>query len=209
MPESDWFLKGLLFENCSCQLICPAHISFRQECTYERCVGHWAIHIDEGRSGNTDLSELDILILYDAPQRMYEGDWKQVFVFPCQSTDLQRTALEDILCGRSGGPWEVLSRFVSEQHTSVVLDLNYEDIGRQKRMWIPGMFDTEVSAIRANNDTGEAMLVNLFNQIHSDRQILARGQTDSKIESFRFATNRSHALYSDIRWSGAQPVPAT
>jgi len=43
MSDIDpWWVNGTLFENCNCQLLCPAHISFRQDCQDERCVGFWA-----------------------------------------------------------------------------------------------------------------------------------------------------------------------
>lgn len=45
-----WWAKGLLFENCNCQVVCPGHVSFKQLCTHERCLGHWSIHIEEGNS---------------------------------------------------------------------------------------------------------------------------------------------------------------
>lgn len=199
----SWFADGLLFENCSCQLICPAHISFKQDCTHDRCLGHWAVHIASGRFGEVDLSGLNVLILYDAPQRMYEGGWRQVFLFGERSSTAQREALTLIFSGRAGGPWEVLAKFVEQQLDSQVLPLQFEDQGRRKRFWIDGVFDTEVSAIRANNDQGDAMLVNLFNQIHSDRQVLARGTTVSTVSAFPFSNDKTHALYSDFSWSGS------
>ena len=47
MSDNDnpqkWWGTGLLFENCSCQVLCPAHVSVKQRCTHERCTGHWAV----------------------------------------------------------------------------------------------------------------------------------------------------------------------
>ena len=37
-----WWARGLIFENCSCTLVCPGHVHFSQPCTHERCVGYWA-----------------------------------------------------------------------------------------------------------------------------------------------------------------------
>ena len=69
MPHPTWHIHGLLFENCSCQLVCPAHISFKQNCTNERCTGHWSLHIDEGRYDDTLLNGLNavICLLYTSP----------------------------------------------------------------------------------------------------------------------------------------------
>ncbi len=205
MSNPAWSLSGLLFENCSCQLVCPAHISFKQNCTHERCIGHWSIHVDRGSYGDVDLSGCNILILYDAPQRMYEGGWNQVFFFDEAILPDQRAALDIILTGKAGGPWQVLSRFVSNHLKSRVVCLHFEDQGREKRMWIDGVFETEISSIRAKDDRGEALLVNLFNQIHSERQVLARGSTRSFDSEFAFEIENTHALYSEFSWSGILP----
>ncbi|MBT5873357.1 MAG: DUF1326 domain-containing protein, partial [Candidatus Latescibacteria bacterium] len=138
----SWSANGLLFENCSCQLICPAHISFKQDCTHDRCLGHWAVHFASGRFRQVDLSGQNVLILYDAPQRMYEGGWRQVFIFEERSSPGQREALNVILSGKAGGPWEVLAKFVGEQLDGQILPLKFEDDGRRKRIWIDGIFDT-------------------------------------------------------------------
>ena len=206
MSTPAWSLSGLLFENCSCQLVCPAHISFKQSCTHERCIGHWSIHVDRGSYGDVDLSGCNILILYDAPQRMYEGGWNEVFFFDEAIQPDQREALDIILTGKAGGPWQVLSRFVSKHLKSRVVSLHFEDQGREKRMWIDGVFETEISAIRAKDDRGEALLVNLFNQIHSERQVLARGSTRSFDSEIAFEIENTHALYSEFSWSGLLPL---
>jgi len=75
MPETadttkKWWVKGLLFENCNCQIVCQGHISFRQLCSHERCFGHWSIHIDEGEFEGATLNDLNVIILYDTPQQM-------------------------------------------------------------------------------------------------------------------------------------------
>lgn len=41
MTAPAWWAEGPLFETCSCQLVCPAHLSFKQLCTHDRCTGLW------------------------------------------------------------------------------------------------------------------------------------------------------------------------
>ena len=57
-----WWAEGLLFENCNCQIICPAHLSFKQNCTFERCLGYWAIRFEEGTYGEVPLGGLMALL---------------------------------------------------------------------------------------------------------------------------------------------------
>lgn len=200
MTATKWWAKGLLFENCNCQLICPGHMSFKQQCTHERCMGHWAIHIDEGRYGNVPLNHLNMVILYDAPQKMYEGGWTEAFYIDERANDQQREALETIFSGQAGGPWKILSMFVSERQQTRYVPIHLEDNGRQKKMWIDGYFNTTINAIRAKDDKGEVVLSNLFNQIHSSQQVLARGETRGTDGAFDIKNKDTHALYSTFSW---------
>lgn len=79
MSGTKWRAKGLLFENCNCQLVCPAHISFKQLCTHERCIGHWSVHIEEGRFGDVVLDGLNAVIFYESPRHMISGEWTELF----------------------------------------------------------------------------------------------------------------------------------
>jgi hypothetical protein len=51
-----WHARGVMFENRSCQLFCPGHMHFSHACTHERCLGYWAIRIDEGGNGAVPLA---------------------------------------------------------------------------------------------------------------------------------------------------------
>ena len=195
-----WWIKGLLFENCNCQLLCPAHLSFKQWCTHERCVGHWALHIDEGRYGETVLDNLNVVILYNAPQHMITGGWTEVFYIDQRSNEIQRETLERIFSGQAGGPWKILARFVSKRLETRFVPIHFEDNGRRKRVWIEGILDSRIEAIRGKDDSKEAVLSNVFNQIHGFVHVLALGETQCTDKEFSFATEGSHALYSRVSW---------
>ena len=159
--QDNWWAKGLLFENCSCQLVCPGHFSFKQLCTFDRCLGHWAIHIDQGQVGEVVLADFNVVIVFDAPQRMYDGDWTQKFYIDERAEASRRAAIETILSGNAGGPWQILSQFVSKQLATRFVPIEFEDKGREKRMWINDFFDTTVKAIRAKDDVGDVVLSNI------------------------------------------------
>lgn len=200
MSDASWHARGLLFENCSCQLLCPAHVSFKQICNGDRCRGHWAFHIDAGRYGETTIDDLNIVIVFNAPVRMYSGDWTQVFYIDQRASNAQRVALEAIFSGRAGGPWVVLSRFVARQLDTQFVPMRFEDRGREKHVVIPDILETTVAAIRGGDGEGDAVLSNLHNVIHGPVQVLARGRTRSTHPAVAFATERTHGLYSHFSW---------
>jgi len=203
MSDTAWRAKGLLFENCNCQLVCPGHMSFKQLCTHERCVGAWAVHIEEGRYGDVALDGLDIAIFWDSPQHMIAGGWTEMFFVGEQADRAQREALETIFSGEASGPWEVLARFVAKRLETRYVPLRFEDGGRRKRMHVEGLFDMAVEAIRGKDKTREVLLENAFNQIHAPTQVLALGQSRLSDPEFRFEMEGSHALYSRFSWEVA------
>jgi len=75
--------------------------------------GHWAIHIDKGQFHELALNDLNIIILYDTPQLMIDGGWTEALYIDERANEAQRRAIEHILTGQAGGPWVVLSRFVT------------------------------------------------------------------------------------------------
>jgi hypothetical protein len=202
VSETTWWAEGLLFENCSCQVICPAHVSFKQLCSHERCTGHWAVHIDRGLFGGVPLDGLNALVLFDAPQRMYEGSWTEALYLDDRADGPQREALETVLRGRAGGPWAVLARFVGTWLETRVAPFVLEDRGRHKRLSVGGLFETTVEALKGPDPNREVLLENLFNQIHGPTHVLARGSTRHDDRGLVIDTQGTHALYSRFSWKG-------
>ncbi len=200
MTVPSWWAKGLLFENCNCQLLCPGHLSFKQLCDQERCLGIWALAIEDGRFEETPLGGLNAAILWDSPRHMIAGNWTTA-LFVDERADLrQREAFETILSGRAGGPWQVLGRFVGTRLDTRALPIHLEDTGRTKRMWAEGLFDTSIEAIRGKDKSQDAVLSNVFNQIHAPTQVLALGKTRCTDARLPFTTEGTHALSSQFSW---------
>ena len=203
MESPAWWAKGLLFENCSCQLLCRGHVSFRQRCDGDVCVGHWAVHIVEGQFGSVAIDDLNAVVIFDAPPVMYEGNWKQRLYLDERADVAQRTALESIFTGHVGGPWETLGRFVSDRLDTEFAPVLFEDAETEKRMVVPGVLETTVSAIRGGDRAGSAILSNLHNVLHGLVHVLARGTTRCEDDAFNFRTQKTHGLYSDFSWEGS------
>ena len=204
MASHQWNAKGLLFENCSCQLLCPAHVSFKHTCDGDRCHGHWCFHIDSGQFNDVSLNNTNIAVVFDAPTTMYEGDWTQVFYVDEATSPAQRQALESIFSGHTGGPWSVLSRFVSEQLETRVVPMTFEDNDRQKTLVIPGIFETAISAVPGADGDGDAIISNLHNVIHGPVHTMARGESRHTDSTLGFSVENTHALYSYFSWNVTQ-----
>jgi hypothetical protein len=196
----SWRARGLLFENCTCTLVCPGHMHFSQNCTYERCKGYWAIRVDEGRFGDVPLDGIKAVIAYDTPQRMIDGGWTQALIVDARTSSEQRQAMETILTGRAAGPWEKLASFVATQYATEYLPIEIEDEETTKRVSIGDRLAGVIVQIRGRDRSKPVVFENIFNQIHAARQVLYRGDTDYNDGRLVVHNSGSHGLSSSFEW---------
>ena len=111
---------------------------FSNACTHERCLGYWAIRIDEGPYGDVPLSGLKAFIAFDSPQHMIEGNWTEVVIIDEAATAAQRVALETILHGRAGGSWGLLAKFVSRWLDTRFLPIEFTEEPKRSTRAFPG-----------------------------------------------------------------------
>lgn len=200
MAAMHWWAKGLLFENCNCQLVCPGHMHFDQLCTHERCLGYWAIRVDEGNFGPVSLAGVKALIAFDAPQHMISGNWTEIVIVDDAATAEQRGAMQTILTGGAEGPWEVLARFVGRWLETRYLPIEFVEDEVSKQVKIPGLLESVVSRIRGRDRSKPVLFENIFNQIHAPRQVLATGTTEYDDGVIRIRTAKTHGLFSNFEW---------
>lgn len=79
--------------------------------------------------------------------------------------------------------------------------MEFEDTGKTKRLLIPDVFETTVSAIRGSDGDKHAVLSNLHNVIHGPEHVLAHGKTRCTDSDFNFVLQKTHGLYSNFSWT--------
>ncbi len=173
---------------------------FDQLCTHERCLGYWAIRVDGGQFEEVPLAGMRAVIAFDSPQHMISGGWTEIVLIDEGSTAAQRTALETILQGRAGGPWETLARFVDRWLDTRYVPIEFAEDEVSKSATIPGLLKTVVTRIRGRDRAKPVLFENIFNQIHAPTQVLATGATEYDDGTIRMSMGRSHGLYSDFEW---------
>jgi hypothetical protein len=208
--QSSWYARGLIFENCSCALVCPGHMHFSQNCTHERCKGYWALRIDEGTYGDVSLAGTRAVIAFDTPQRMIDGGWLQTIIIDESASEAQRRALETIFTGDAGGPWETLAAFVAIRQPTEFRAIALEDEGAVKRASIVDRLKSVVTQIRGRDKSKPVLFENIFNQIHAPTQVIALGESEYDDGVVRFRTTGSHSTFSHFEWrvTGSASAPA-
>ena len=198
---SDWWAEGLLFENCNCTAVCPGHIHFSQKCTHDVCHGFWAIRFEAGRFGGTDLAGVDAVVVYETPQVMVDGGWKQRLIVSERAAPEQRRAVEEIVSGKLGGPWEVLAGFVADALPTRTAPLRIQDAPERKEVTVAGLLAGSVDAIRGRNRGEPVTFGNIYNKIHDSTQVIARGSTRYDDGEIVIDNRGTHGLWSRFRWT--------
>jgi hypothetical protein len=147
------------------------------------------------------------VVAFDTPQRMIDGGWLETIIIDESASDAQRRALETILTGRAGGPWEKLASFVATRQPTEFRAIAFEDEGPVKRGSIVGRLKTVVTQIRGRDKSRPVLFENIFNQIHAPTQVIALGESEYDDGVVRFRTSGSHGLFSQFEWR-ATSVPA-
>jgi hypothetical protein len=201
--QPGWWARGLLFENCNCQLVCPGHMHFSQLCTHERCKGYWAIRFDDGSFGEASLAGVKAVIVYDTPQHMIDGNWIEGLIIDEAASPQQRQAVEMILSGRAGGPWEKLAQFVGRRLDTKFMPIQIVEDADSKQVTIAGMLKAAIKHIRGRDRSRPVVFENIFNQIHAPSQVIATGSTQYDDGQIVIRNDGTHGLYSTFHWSVA------
>ncbi len=199
---NDWWAEGLLFENCNCTAVCPGHIHFSQRCTHEVCRGFWAIRFEGGRVDGTDLAGVDAVVVYEAPQVMVDGGWRQRIIVSDRADRGQRRAVEEVITGARGGPWEVLARFVADALPTLSATLRIDDAPERKAVTVAGFLESAVEAIRGRDREKPVTFANIYNKVHDSTQVIARGSARYDDGEIVIDNEGTHGLWSRFRWTG-------
>lgn len=198
----EWWAKGLLFENCNCQIVCPGHFHFSQLCTHERCIGYWGINFQAGDFGGVSLEGLNAIVIYDTPQHMVSGNWIITTYIDDQASAEQQRAVERIISGEANGPWKILAQFVAERKETRRVPITFSDEGKVKTLTAGTFFKSAVSWLKGRDRESEVRLENSFNQIHNSTQVLNMGSTEYRDAPYNLVTKNTHSLHSQFSWSG-------
>ena len=140
-----WHLQGTYIENCSCEVVCPCAASaFAAPATYERCNAALAWHIDSGEVDGTDVSDLSVVLVLDAPQQMSEGNWRVGMFMDDRASDAQAEKLGGIFSGQMGGPLANVVPLISENLGMEVASIEHVDDGRHHRVKVGDAIEMEI-----------------------------------------------------------------
>lgn len=156
-----WALKGELILNCSCAVFCPCVISLgKHPPTEGQCQGWAGIRIDQGHSGDTDLSGLNVALLLDIPGNMARGNWTAAAYIDERSSDAAFEKLVNIFSGKARGTTGLFSILVSTFLGAERAPVSFEREGEKRRLVVPKRIIGEVEPIGGKDPGSHVVITN-------------------------------------------------
>ena len=157
--SDPWVIRGDLVLSCNCTVFCPCVVSLGQHPPTEGYCQTWAgIRIEEGHSGETDLSGINVGLIIDIPGPLARGNWTAgLFVGEDASIHAVK-ALTRIFTGRAGGSTALLKILVGSFLGVRQERITYRIEGETRIFQIPKIIDGRVSPIRGKRP-GENVVI--------------------------------------------------
>jgi hypothetical protein len=147
-----WEFSGRELVNCTCEYGCNCQFNALPDKGHCHAVA--AIHIDEGRHGDTVLDGLNFVGLFKWPGPIHEGHGEVLPIVDERANAQQRDALLKIMSGQDTDPFAtvfaVFATTMEKVHEPVFAPINFEvDVsGRRGRLSIPGYVEMTGEPIR-------------------------------------------------------------
>lgn len=154
-----WEFKGRELVNCSCEYGCNCQFGGLPDKGH--CHAAFALTIDEGKHGETDLSGLNLGAVFKWPGPIHEGHGECVAFVDERANEAQRQAVLSIMTGGDTDPmatfFAVFASTVETMHEPqfVPIDFAVDVEGRKGRMRIPGHIDLVGEPIKSPVDGSE------------------------------------------------------
>ena len=140
---ADWRMTGTYYKSCSCDPGCGCNFRGIPSSPEGNCEALICHVIEEGRSGDVDLSGSRVAWALWWPGAIHErGD--------------QKNALGQILMGQAGGVWfEVIASIVSDVKEPAVVPIELEISGKRGKVRLGDKVENDFGPIKSPIDDSE------------------------------------------------------
>jgi len=151
MANVDWYIEGVEFGSCNCAFGCPCQ--FEALPTYGDCRGVEAVRIEKGHFGDTDLTGLNLALMYSWPGPIFEGNGAIQAIIDERANADQRNALATVLYGgetdEEATHWWVFRAMSSTVHEPLfkAIEFTVDIEARTAKLSIPGIVEASGSPI--------------------------------------------------------------
>jgi hypothetical protein len=204
---TGWSIRGEYFETCSCDVVCPCEISPGGFLTAMPDNGYCNVvlvfHLNEGKYGDVDLADLNVIMAARTTGPMIEGNWTAAVYLDERASAQQQESLGAIFGGAAGGPPSALAPLIGQNLGAKLVPIEYRSEGRKRSARISGILDANIQAVPAASPDAVVIKLNANPLFPGEDWVQAYG-TESTFKDHGFDWNNSGkcADYAQFRWSG-------
>lgn len=197
-----WNIDGEYFESCNCELLCPCLLVKGSRPTDGHCDAVVAVKVDSGKWGQTDLSGLNAVLVILSPGIMTAGNWTIETYVDARGSQVQRSALEQIMAGQVGGPLGRFAPLITKRLPAKATPITFVSQGSTRKLIIPNVSDVTVEGV-LGADSQQVWLDNVGH--FANRRLAAAKSTAShfKDQAFNFENSGRNGHFAPIKWSNA------
>ena len=156
---APWTLKGELVLNCNCTVFCPCVVSLGAHPPTEGSCRTWlGVRIDEGQSGDVDLSGRTVAMIIDIPGKMAEGNWKAATYVDDDADEAQFDALAGIFSGQARGTTGLFKLLMSEHYGTFREEIAFRTEGKTRHLTVGRKIAGSVAPVEGT-DPGEDIVI--------------------------------------------------
>jgi hypothetical protein len=204
---TQWSLKGEYFESCSCDVVCPCEISplgfMQAEPDNGYCNVVLVFHLNEGRYGEVDLSDLNVVMVARTTEVMAHGNWTAAAYLDERANGDQQQALGAIFGGAAGGPPSAIAPLIGNNLGAKLVPIEYRNEGKKRSAVIGGILDANIEAVPAAVPDAVVIKMNANPLFPGEEWVQAYGtQSTYTDHDFKWDNTGKCADYATFRWAG-------
>ncbi len=137
--SASWRIRGDILEVCSCNVTCPCN--FGGDPTRSPCDAVWGLHVQEGNYGSTRLNDLNVVLYFRIPGKVFEGNWTLGAYLDQRANQQQVQSIGEILSGKAGGLFAALAGLIGKALPPKQVPIRFETVGGEHRVTVPGLIE--------------------------------------------------------------------
>lgn len=200
--EERWSLRGDYFENCNCEILCPCIVRGGPAVPTEgHCDVAFAFHIEEGDYQGVALDDLNFVVVAYTPGIMGDGDWTLANYVDERADQFQRAALERILSGDLGGPFERWMGLTSNYLGTRFCPITYTSKGHRRSVSIPDIIDFNIEGVVVGRRTEAMRLENTGHPVSSSLALATGTSSTYSDHGMVWDNTGRNGHYSTFQWT--------
>ena len=172
--KKTYVLDGTLLEACSCGGPCPCWVGDVPD--GGRCDSVNAYHIDRGRVGGVDVSNLSFVQVNQIPGNVLAGNWRAVFYIDDKATPAQQEAILNAFGGKLGGPLADVAGLVGERVAVHFVPIEHRVEGGKGTLRVGEVVEAEMAPYTDANGRPTTIHDTVFSTIPGSPAYLAKAQ---------------------------------